>query len=99
MTLLRYRLVRTLTLRQQRCSRRSSHRARRLGMWPSSVILRGIRGATEMRALRKEGLRGRDPTISTQEKVDRLAVFVDCTIQVVPSAANRNVGLVHSPRG
>ena len=36
----------------------------------------------------KEGLRGRNPTISTQQEVDRLAVFVDCTVQVVPSATN-----------
>jgi hypothetical protein len=46
MTLLRYLFVRTFTLRQQGCSRSSSHNARRLGT-PSSVTLRGTRGSFE----------------------------------------------------
>src|SRR5450631_2638118 len=36
-----------------RMSRRSSHNARRLGTWPSSVTLRGTRGAFDASALRK----------------------------------------------
>src|SRR5450631_818036 len=51
--LFRYLHVRTLTLRQHECSRRSSHNARRLGTWPSSVTLRGTRGAFDASALRK----------------------------------------------
>ena len=41
--LLRYLLVLTFAFRQQGCSRRSSHNARRLGTCPSSVTLRGTR--------------------------------------------------------
>lgn len=53
MRLLRYLFVRTFTFRQQGCSRRSSHSARRLGTWPSSVTLRGTRGRVDASALRK----------------------------------------------
>ena len=53
MRLLRYLFVRTLTLRQHKCSRRSSHRARRLGTWPSSVTFRRMRGSVDASAFRK----------------------------------------------
>jgi hypothetical protein len=53
MRLFRYLFVRTLTLRQHGCSRRSSHKARRLGTCSSSVTLRGTRGSVEQSALRK----------------------------------------------
>jgi hypothetical protein len=45
--------VRTLALRQHGCSRRSSHRARRLGTWPSSVTFRGTRGSVDASAFLK----------------------------------------------
>jgi hypothetical protein len=45
----------------------------------------------------KEGLCGRNSAISAQEEVDRLGVFVDGTVKVVPAAADGNIRLIHSP--
>lgn len=53
MRLFKYLFVRIFTLRQHGCSRRSSHSARRLGTWPSSVTLRGTRGSVVASVLRK----------------------------------------------
>src|SRR5450759_4399737 len=49
--------------------------------------------------LPKESLCGRDATVTSKQEVDGLALLVHGSIQVVPLRLDRNVGLVHSPRG
>jgi len=39
-----------------------------------------------------------DAVVGSQLEVDRLAVFVDGALQVVPTTADRDTGLVHAPR-
>src|SRR6187551_4088725 len=67
-TLLRYLFVRTSTLRQQGCSRRRRHNARRLGRWPSRVIFRGTRGIVDARALRKNAWAAATPRSGLSRK-------------------------------
>lgn len=38
-------------------------------------------------------------TLGRQQKVDRLALLVDCPIQILPGAVNLDVGLIHPPAG
>jgi hypothetical protein len=92
MRLLRYLLVRTFTFRQQRCSRRSGHRARRLGTCPSSVTLRGTRGSVEASALRKKACAvAVAVAVASKQEVDRLALLVDRAIKVAPFGFDRDV--------
>src|SRR5258705_13762776 len=62
---------------------------------PISVCSRRDRRRT---SLEEEGLCGADPSVCTQEGVDRSAVLVHGSIKVMSSASNWNGGLVHPPR-
>src|ERR1019366_8218715 len=97
--LFRYLHVRTLTLRQHECSRRRNHNARRLGTWPSSVTLRGTRGAFDACALRKNAFAAANSSVGAKEEVDGLALLVDRSIEIVPLGADRVIRLVDPPRG
>ncbi len=55
-----------------------------------SIEIRGER-------LAKERLCRRDTAVTAQEKVDRLSLLVDRSIEVVPFASNRNLRLVAAP--
>ena len=54
--------------------------------------------AIRVQCFAKEGLGCSDSTVATQQEIDRLAVLVDRSIQVVPLPANAHVRLVAPPR-
>jgi hypothetical protein len=48
--------------------------------------------------LAEERLCRGDAAVGSQQEVDRLAPLVDGAVQVVPTTADRDIGLVHAPR-
>src|SRR5581483_6358716 len=60
-------------------------------------MFRGQRGAQEGGRLAKEGHRRGDSTSGMEQRLDRLPLLVDCTIEVSRFRPGPNVGLIDAP--
>ena len=52
-----------------------------------------------LEGLAKQGFRGGNSAVTTQQQVGRCAVFVHRRIQIVPLRLDRDVGSIDAPRG